>query len=167
MAFGIMVFNPQPLGVVNPDSLRKTLLTVNFETLSSQYDLYPVAIEPAKANLDVVVSEEHEFPYFLVEYGDERGHPLVINEQGVESARGHRIFKDLLEGHLSGNIKAHLRASNFLVEIELAQHQLTNMGLLLAYEIARWAAFKGEGIVLGLDGRWYRLNQHRAYLPLD
>jgi hypothetical protein len=73
----------------------------------------------------------------------------------------------LLIGNLSANIKEHLDAANFLVEIELMQHQLLNMGLLIAYEAARWAAFKGAGIIFGLDRTWYHLNQYRAFLPLE
>jgi hypothetical protein len=73
----------------------------------------------------------------------------------------------LIVRDISADIKSHLKAVNFLVEIELMQHQLSNMGLLLAYEASRWAAFNGAGIILGLDHTWYRLNPYRAYLPLE
>ena len=39
-------------------------------------------------------------------------------------------------------------------------------GILLAYEVARWAANLRKGLIYGLDGTWYRLNRHQAFIPL-
>jgi hypothetical protein len=81
--------------------------------------------------------------------------------------RGSYIYNQVPKADLSADIKLHLNSTNFLIEIELMEHQLSNMGLLLAYEAARWAAFKGGGIIFGLDRTWYRLNQYNAFLPLE
>ncbi|HAF48855.1 MAG TPA: hypothetical protein DCL08_06405 [Anaerolineaceae bacterium] len=167
MSFNILVFNKESLGVIDSNRLRAALTQVHFDTLCSQYGLDPSLIESARTNLDVVVSKAHKTPFFLIQYGDDKGCPLIVYESDFKSERGCYIYNELLIGNLSANIKEHLDAANFLVEIELMQHQLSNMGLLLAYETARWAAFKGAGIILGLDQTWYRLNPYRAYLPLE
>jgi hypothetical protein len=167
LSFNILVFNKQSLGVIDSYRLRSSLMEVHFEKLCSQYGLDHSLIESARENLDVVVSKARKSPFFLIEYGDDKGCPLIVYESDFKSKRGRYSYKNLLVSDMSIDIKSHLNAANFLVEIELMQHQLSNMGLLLAYEAARWAAFKGGGIIFGLDRTWYRLNQYSAFLPLE
>ncbi|MDT8380940.1 MAG: hypothetical protein RQ728_01630 [Brevefilum sp.] len=167
MSFNILVFNKQSLGVIDSNCLRSFLMEVHFDTLCSQYGLDPSLIESARTNLAVVVSKAHRLPFFLIEYGDDNGCPLIVTESDFKSERGSCIYNDLISEDLSEDLKSHLKATNFLVEIELMQHQLSNMGLLLAYEAARWAAFKGGGIIFGLDRAWYHLNHYCAILPLE
>ena len=163
----IMVFNPKSLEEIEPKKLKHALLKVSFETLCSQYGLNSALIGPAKENLDIVVSENRDFPCFLVKYGGDRDRPLFVYDRQLESQKGMRIWDGITGGSNSKEVNTHLSKTNFLVKIELGQKQLSDMGLLLAYEISRWAAVKGRGIVLGLDGSWYRLNQHGAFLPLE
>lgn len=163
----ILVFNPQPLGKIDPKKLKHALLKVNFVTLCRQYGLNSTLIGPVKENLEVVVSKNQDFPYFLVKYGGDNKRPLFVYERQLKSRKGKSVLQGLSGGSDSKVVNTHLSKSNFLVEIELGRSQLSDMGLLLAYEIARWAAVKGGGIVLGLDGRWYFLNQHGAFLPLE
>jgi len=163
----IMVFNPKSLEEIEPKKLKHDLLKVNFNTLCSQYGLNSALIGPAKENLDVVVSENPDFPYFMVKYGGDKDRPLFVYERQLESQKGKSICDGITGGSNSKEVNMHHSKTNFLVEIKLGQKQLSDMGLLLAYEISRWAAVKGRGIVLGLDGNWYRLNQHGAFLPLE
>lgn len=162
----ILVFNQKSLGKIEPKKLKHALMKVNFDTLCSQYGLNSDLIGPAKDNLDVVVSQNRDFPYFLVKYGGDKARPLFVYERQLESQKGLRIWDGITGDINSKEVNMHLSKTNFLVKIELSQNQLSDMGLLLAYEMARWAAVKGGGIVLGLDGSWYRLNQHSAFLPL-
>lgn len=161
----ILVFNPQPLGKIDPENLKHALLKVNFVTLCRQYGLTSTLIDSVKENLEVVVSKNQDFPYFLVKYGKDNKRPLFVYERQLKSRKGKGVYQGLHDD--SKVVDMHLNKPNFLVEIELGQKQLSDMGLLLAYEIARWAAVKGGGIVLGLDGRWYFLNQHEAFLLLE
>lgn len=167
MNYNILVFNKQSLGVIDSNRLRSYLMEVHFDTLCDQYGLNPSLIGSARTNLDVAVSKAHKSPFFLIKYGDEKGCPVIVFESDFKSEREHHIHNEFLIADLSADIKLHLNSTNFLIEIELMEHQLSNMGLLLAYEAARWTAFKGGGIIFGLDRTWYRLNQHRAYLPLE
>jgi hypothetical protein len=54
-----------------------------------------------------------------------------------------------------------------VVAVSLEADQLQDLGLLLGYELARWAAVQGQGIMRALDSRWYRLNAYKAFLPLE
>ena len=47
-----------------------------------------------------------------------------------------------------------LRATKEIVAIELGFSQLEDMGIVLAYEIARWLAQKGDGLVVDDDDCW-------------
>jgi hypothetical protein len=48
-----------------------------------------------------------------------------------------------------------LRASREVVGLELGFSQLEDMGIVIAYEIARWLAQKGEGLVADDDDQWF------------
>jgi len=139
----ILVFNPKSLGKIDPKKLIHILLKVNFATLCSQYGLNSALIGLVKVNLNVVVSENRDFPYFLVKYGGDKDRPLFVYERQPESRKGMSIWDGITGGSNSEEVNTHLSKTNFLVEIELGQKQLSDMGLLLAYEIARWAAVKG------------------------
>jgi hypothetical protein len=47
-----------------------------------------------------------------------------------------------------------LRAASEVVGIELGFSQLEDMGLVIAYEIARWLAQRGDGLVVDDDAQW-------------
>jgi hypothetical protein len=166
MHYRILVFNLQSLDEFNKEELHRYLLDVSFTTLCDQYQLDPALIEPARSNLEVVVSNEHTLPYFYVKYGSNRVQPLIIYEWDVESERGRGILDGVLKGETTSDVTNALLDVKSIIEIELATLQLKDMGLLLAYEIARWAANKGGGVILGLDKTWYRLNDHQAFIPI-
>jgi hypothetical protein len=86
----------------------------------------------------------------------------VVTEQSLDLS----LDADSLWVGLTASVRARLMQVQAVYMIELLETQLTDMGLLLAYEFARWAAQRGSGIVLGLDGVWYRLNAHQAFIPL-
>lgn len=47
-----------------------------------------------------------------------------------------------------------LRASREVVGLELGFSQLEDMGIVIAYELARWLAQKGDGLVADDDDQW-------------
>lgn len=167
MVYRILVFNRRSLGKFDGEELRSNLLEVNFESLCAQYGLDPAQIQTTKSHLEVVVSKYGNSPYFLVNYGSNNyQRPIVVYEWSMETGNSEQI----LEGHFHGNKKQeitdYLLSTKYILEIELEESQLRDLGLLLAYEIARWGANLGEGVILSLDNTWYRLNQHQAFIPL-
>jgi hypothetical protein len=166
MLYRVLVFNKQPLDKFDKEELLSHLLDVSFKTLCDQYQLNPALIEPARSNMEVVVSSEHALPFFYVRYGSTREQPILVYEWDAESGRGRGILDGVFKGEITKEITDALLAVKSIIEIELASVQLKDMGLLLAYEIARWGAYEGEGVTLGLDNTWYRLNDHQAFIPI-
>lgn len=72
-----------------------------------------------------------------------------------------RVAEELEEAEESRSPPAaaqeRLRASKEVVGIELGFSQLEDMGVVIAYEIARWLAQKGDGLVADDDDRWMRV----------
>lgn len=161
----ILVFNTKTILPVDPDALRQELLKVHFETLGQQYGLDQSLINPAKSNLEVIAAAESYISYFIVRYGGGQNQSIIVYEWDVNSDTGKHMLKDLSNEDLPEGLKTHLSSARFSLSIELGPSQLEDMGLLLSYELARWGAEKGEGVVRGLDGVWYELNQNWAFIP--
>jgi hypothetical protein len=166
MQTNIFVLNQYPLGVINPVRLKEKILEANFATLCEQYGLDPGQINATRSNLEVIVSQGPAVPYFLLTYGESHSRPIVVNEWDVQTKNGNKLLKDLLTFYPNPSFNQRLSAGVHIVSIEMDSVQVQGMDLLLAYEIARWAAARGDGVVLGLDGVWYYLNTHHAFIPV-
>ena len=161
MAFLIHVFNTIPIEIeaVDPREVLEAITESNYHTLCAQYGLDPALIDVTRSSLQVQVAQGKAVPYFTVAYGRSDARPIVVHFQGREG------ISERLQP-VPESAPAALGAAVQLVSIELDEAQLQDLGLLLGYELARWAAVQGQGIMLGLDGRWYRLNAYKAFLPL-
>lgn len=166
MNHSILVFNKNSLNKNIKAELRQVLLAAHFDTLCEQYQLDPAQIEPAKSSLEVLLAEGQSFPYFIVNYGACHHRPIIVYEWDFMEDECNSMKKELLDKIAINGCEESLSAAGYLLEIELDPVQLKDMGLLLAYEIARWAAYQGEGVILGLDDCWYHLNRHRAFVPV-
>jgi hypothetical protein len=167
MTYWIMIFNQNPLGQFSGESLLAAIRTSNYHTLCTQYGLDPGLIQPALAQLSLEMAGGSAVPYFLVRYQTQHQPPLVVTRWDTTTSAGRQRLVPFAESPISADMCERLMCTRELVTIELVEAQLVDLGLLLAYETARWAAGLGEGIVYGLDGTWYRLNVHHAFIPLD
>jgi hypothetical protein len=166
MPYWIMIFNQNPLGQFSGESLLAAITTSNYHTLCEQYSLEPGLIQPALAHLSLVMAGGSAAPYFLVRYQPQHQPPLVVTCWDALTGSGRQYLLEFADNPVSANMRDHLISTRELVTIELVEAQLTDLGLLLAYEIARWAAAVGSGVMYGLDGCWYGLNAHHAFVPL-
>lgn len=160
MAFLIHVFNTVAIEKVHPQEILAAITESNYRTLCRQYGLDPDLIDEARANLRVLAAPEAAAPFLTLAYRPGGVRPVVVH------------FQD--RGEISGrlpsapeSVRKTLSAAVQIVSVELDADQLQDLGLLLGYELARWAAVRGKGVMLGLDGRWYRLNAFKAFLPLE
>ena len=167
MVYSIKVLTQKSILSIPQEVMREELLDVNFDSLCNQYGLDPSQVAQTKSNLEVVMSKDGNLSYFLIRYGAENQRPIIIHEWELDSDKGKKILGDRLHIIDDPEVIHRLPGFNYLLEIELASSQLKDMGLLLAYEIARWAAAQGVGLVLGLDNIWYRLNRHKAFIPIN
>jgi hypothetical protein len=166
-SYPIFIFLSKEIDPAMVESLSDALRATNFDTLCHQYDLNHVACEDVLENLAVIGSPVSvTAPFFVVRYGPQWHQALVIEGWHVTKSTG----KDLLDAFKtlvnSSEIQYNLEKTRIIFTIALTPAQLGDLGRLLAYEVARWAAFHGKGVMRGLDGEWYALNRHQAFVPL-
>lgn len=166
MPYRIMIYNQRPLGRFTRESLLAAITVSNFSTLCAQYGLDPALIQPAMDHLAVDMAVGVQAPYFLVRYQPGNQPPIVVSEQEAEGAIRQGHLKEAVGERAPQSVWEHLTRIRAICSVELVDSQLADLGLLLGYELARWAAARGDGIVLGLDGIWYRPNAHHAFIPL-
>jgi len=165
--FWVQVFNQRRVDPLEEDVLLRVLFDANYTSLCAQYGLDPQGIPAALAHLELIAAPEKIAPFFLLKYRPGDQAPLVIYRWESGHETGARWLKEAEHRAQGSEVRLHLGQTREILGVALRSPQLLDMGLTLAYEIARWAAAKGEGLVYGLDGTWYRLNRHLAFLPLE
>lgn len=164
MSYRIIVCNRSSLGDVDGDTLLAAITRSNFHTLCKQYDLKPDLIETGKMSLEVVAASRDVASFFMLYYHPDRQRPIVVNEWRLNKQPVEEALEDQLRQTASKDLRERLLSTQYLVSIMLNKSQINDIGRLLAYELARWAAERGNGIMRGLDGKWYRLNDHQAFV---
>jgi hypothetical protein len=168
MLYRIFVFNSRLIKPMTDKSVFKAITRSNYYTLCDQYGLDSAQIETTLAHLALIQGKTSSFsPYLLLHYHPKGLRPLLVHAWQVNCPQGKLILQRALNSINDDVLKQALRHTFMILSIELSQEQLRDMGLLLAYEVARWAAEQGQGIVRGLDRKWYRLNCHQAFIPFD
>lgn len=167
MNYWILIFNKKAIGSIDEEGLLEKITDSNYETLCRQYGLNPSMVQPTLAQLQIALAPEGLSPFFLLQYHLKGEWPIVVYRWDLDQDYGKALLEDAVGVVQSEEIQEHIVQTQFILGIELAQTQLRDMGLLLAYEVARWAAEGGQGILRGLDGKWYRLNRHKAFIPFE
>jgi len=167
MSYWIFVFNQKTMEKISPEGVLKAVTKSDFYTLCQQYDLDPGLIQPALENIEIVQTDGASSLVFMLRYRPEGQCPLRIYRWGISEETGEALLNKALDEAALGPIREDLSKTAQIIGIEIRKTQLQDLGLLLAYELARWAAERGCGILRGLDGIWYRLNRYAAFIPLD
>ncbi len=165
--YWIQVYNQLPLADLAEQSLMVALLATNFQSLCNEYGLDQAMIEPALSDLELIAAPENVAPFFLLKYRPHGGVPLVVYRWQADGEAGEHWLREARKQARHPWIKEHLAVTHDILAVSLRTQQLKDFGLLLAYEVARWAGAEGEGLVYGLDGIWYRLNRHQAFIPIE
>lgn len=166
MTYWIWVFSQKPLGIRDGTGLIAAIKGANFRALCDQYGLDPALIPSTRAHLEVLVGTGGYPPFFILRYAANDHRPLVVHSWEAGEKEQVRLRQKALYTSPDA-VKVHLRGSHAILAIELSRSQLEDLGLLLAYEVARWALEQGGGLIQGLDRVWYQLNQHGAFIPID
>lgn len=165
MAYWILVFTKHKLGQIHQDDVVAAITQSNLYTLCGQYGLDPALIQPALEQIDAALSVSDQQLLLVLRYGVQQHPPIVVTEWDVAVGAGSQLLREMLENCAIPDVMQNLKETSFIYSVELVASQLGDMGLLLAYEIARWIAQRGEGLVLALDRTWYRLNAYQAFIP--
>ncbi len=91
-----------------------------------------------------------------VSFGDSR--PIVVHVWSTPE----RVAEELSEMHEvrspPKSLHEPLKATKEIVGIELGFSHLENLGVVIAWEIARYFAQKGDGLIVDDDDRWQRID---------
>lgn len=121
-------------------------------------------IKPTLACLKIVARPRISQDYFILKYRPENRRPIIVHflePAMIDEGELERVRESIPQA-----FQEKLRDTKQIVLVELSEDQLSDLGLLLGYELARWAAGAGDGVIRALDGKWYRLNRHKAFLPV-
>ena len=161
----IAIFTLNPVEQLDPDEIRAAVTESNFHTLCDQYCLGPDLIEPALAYLNIQVPVDPSATFFSLRFASEPAVPIIVKywRDSEDITSRIRTFSAVAPA----SIRARLVRSKEVFAVDLSQPSGNDLGILFAYELARWIAFKGGGVVYAFDGVWYRLNAHKAFLPVS
>ncbi len=163
----VQVFNLRKLGRFDRGDLMSALLDAHYPALCAQYGLDPEGVPSILPRLELITASEEIAPFFLLKYLPDDQPPLVVYRWEADQESGARWLKSAELHAQQPLVMSHLGQTREILGVAMRPSQLQDMGLLLAYEVARWAAAAGQGLIYGLDGVWYRLNRHQAFLPLE
>lgn len=165
--YWVPVFLQEGMKPFPGEALLAALRAVHFTSLCSQYGLDQELIAPALSHLALMSTPQQEVaPFVILRYQPEDGTPLVIYHWDAAEETGKSWLANARQAAGYQAVKHCLAHTRAILAVSLAPTQFEDLGLLLAYEVARWAAARGGGLVYGLDGCWYRLNRHQAFIPM-
>ncbi|MDP1918001.1 MAG: hypothetical protein Q8L14_17285 [Myxococcales bacterium] len=156
MAWWLTVYCRKPISGLTPEQLTAGITGRDPEagagddylTLAEGYDVDEALVKPALRAL--AISKDLE-----LSYGEAR--PVVMH---VWSSAD-RVAEELHEMHEVRappvSLHARLAETKEIVGLELGFSQLESMGIVLAFELARYLAQKGDGVLVDDDDRWQRV----------
>lgn len=163
MTVSIFVFNSTVITSFNPDEILRAISGSNLQTLSHQYGLSDTLIPSALEPLRIEIAPDGNF--FALHTNLDSTAPIIVS-QTVDDGCMRKMISSTPTG-LPRDVASELTNTQALISVDLLVGHLRTIGLLFAYELARWAAFEGQGVIYGLDRRWYCLNRHQAFIPCD
>lgn len=156
MAWWLTVYCRKPIAGLTPEHLmagitgrdREASAGDDYLTLAEGYDVDEALVKPALRAL--TISKDLE-----VGYGDQR--PIVMHVW----TSAERVAEELEEMREvrspPASLVTRLAQTKEIVGIELGFSQLETMGVVFAYELARYLAQKGDGVIVDDDDRWQRI----------
>jgi hypothetical protein len=123
---------------------------VDYYTLAEDYDVGEPAVRAALVKLAI---EDHDpFDDYMVSYGVRR--PVFVRRWTNASPH---VEEAIERTPPSPALAKRLRASREAIGIELGASQLSDFGIVVAYEVARYLAQKGDGVIADLQHRWTKV----------
>lgn len=167
MSAWISVYCTHSLAQVTPAALDAALAQADFWTLAESYAIDEAQVKPALACLKIESEPAAEFQHYNAIYREPTQRPVSITRW-----TGAAVVEQLAELHATltaqgnGDIIQHLEQVIEIVNIELGYNQLTDMGILIAYEIARFLAMLGNGLIQDVSDSWWRIGKKGTFVHI-
>jgi hypothetical protein len=121
----------------------------DYLTLAESYDVDEAEVKPALANLRV----SGEGLDLEVQYR-EAGRPIVVHHWATVGRVKEELEEALEVRAPPESVRERLAQTTEIVALELGFSMLEDMGVVLAYELARYIAQKGDGLIVDDDNVW-------------
>lgn len=149
----VTAYCPETIDDLTPESLA-TLRENDFWSLAEDYGVDDEQVSPALKVFKIEKSEDG-FQLFYRPAGERQ---LAIRCWTSPDRVAEEIseVKELIGG-LSQAIADSIAATRAVVAVELGGSQMTDMGLVFAYEVARWLGSHKNALIKGVDDHWSRI----------
>lgn len=134
---------------------QRALAGVDYHTLAEDYDVKDELVRPAVAALKVDALSGGDG--YEISYGE--GVRPVFVRRWTDPPRVAEEIQEMHDrlGSAAEPAAAWIRACREVIGIELSANQLEDMGVVIAYEAARYLAQKGNALILTDQDRWLRV----------
>lgn len=139
---------------------------IDYTTTAEDYEVDDALVGPALKHLAVEPDSDRPLDLCVRYHADPERRPIVLH-RWAEPARVAEELRECAENRsppaAAGPV---LERCCEVVGIELGFSQLEDMGVVLAYELARYLAQKGAGVVVDDEGRWFTVDRG-AWVDLE
>jgi hypothetical protein len=158
MASWISVYCRTSVGAITPAALLAGIQDrdpsasagIDYLTLAEDYDVDEDVVESALECLRVE-SASKTFDTYEVHYTKPAKRPVFVRRWTDASEH---VDEELERKKRPPKLVTRMRATVEAIGIELGASQLTDFGIVVAYEIARFLAQKGDGVIVDLQHEW-------------
>ena len=160
----LTVYVRESVGSLTPKESLSELRRADFDTLAEVHEIDEALVDDLDDHLRITgeVLGDAEVHYKPPEF-----RPITLHHW-TEPARVEEELEEAKEGgDLPKKIATVLGKVREVVALELGFGMYKDMGIVLAWEIARIVARKGRGVVKDDDGHWSVLDKGGGYVHLD
>ena len=163
----ISVYCSKALGDMPPaDTLAAEIRKNDFFTLAEDYEIDEDLVDPALANFRI----EPDDSGFNLHYRSTGERPIAVHYW----TKPERVKEEIQEVHellggdsaAVGKVKQHLQTIQAVVGIEMGFSQLEDMGIVFAYEIARWFGRNRRGMIKDDNDNWLFTSSDGGFIHL-
>jgi hypothetical protein len=131
---------------------------VDYVTLAEEHEISEADVDEALEHLAVELVGPKPLDVEIRYREDPEARPIVVHLWSDPSRVAEEIEEAREGREPPEGAHAYLSACREVVGIELGFGQLRDMGLVLATELARYLAQKGDGVIVDDEDEWYALD---------
>lgn len=151
----VTVYCKQQISGVSAERLCSGIRDNDYWTLAEQYEVDEDLVDPALELLRI----EPDGNGFQLHYRPAGDRPLAIHLWKSPDRVKEEIAEVLesiedVHSEIAARIQEHMREVQVVIGIEMGYSQLEDMGIVFAYEIARWFGQNYSGLIKGDDDNW-------------